>query len=557
MWCPDWPVVAWRRIDPGLAGRAVAVLEPAAGAPVVRAASTEARAEGVRAGLRRREAEARCPELVIVDADPLAEARTFEIVARAVESLAPRLELDRPGRLAFPTRGPSRYFGGDEALVHRVLAAVRSTGVDDVRVGVADGRFAAQLAARGPGPGATRVVSAGESAPFLGPWPVGALRLVGAAPSADTRGDEDALGALADLLVRLGLPTLAALSSLSEAAMAGRFGSVGRRAHRLARGLDEYPPALTVPPPDLVEIAELDPPATRLDVAAFAAKAMADRFTEALADRGLACTRVVVEAETEHGESLARCWRHDGALGATALAERVRWQLEGWLAAPAPGSDIVATLDPRAAQDAAAGAIEGTTGGITSLRLVPDAVVPATGRQLGFWGNDPAAADRAARALARVQGLLGPTAVATPVLQGGRSPAERVRWVPWGEPREPARADRGPGDRPAWPGRVPDPAPARVYEPPRPAELLDEAGRPVTVTGRGECAAPPAFVRSDVLPDGGGRVVAWAGPWPQDLRWWDRLTRRRHARWQVLTDRGTAALVVLDSGRAGVEAVYD
>ena len=45
-------------------------------------------------------------------------------------------------------------------------------------------------------------------------------------------------------------------------------------------------------------------------------------------------TRLVVEAETEHGERLARCWRDEGVLGASALADRVRWQLEGWLHGP-------------------------------------------------------------------------------------------------------------------------------------------------------------------------------------------------------------------------------
>lgn len=567
-WCPDWPVVAWRRADPDLEGRPVAVLEPATGAPVVRAASIDARAHGVRAGLRRREAESRCPGLVTVEVDPLLEARTFEVVARAVESVTPRLILDRPGRCMFPTLGPARYFGGDEAVATQVVAAVTATGVADVRVGVADGAFAALLAARGPGPGSARVVPSGGSPDFLGPWPVGVLQLAGSSSPRTTGASGP--GALADLLVRLGMPTLGAFAALSESAVAGRFGATGRQAHRLARGLDEHPPALTQPPPELSVDEELDPPARRLDVAAFAAKALADRFSALLAERGLACTRVVVEAETEHGESLARCWRHDGALDASALADRVRWQLEGWFADTHMPVDVT---DRRAAQDAAAEAevLEPVTAGITLLRLAPDCVVPATGRQLGFWGGDPAAADRAARALARVQGLVGPAAVTTPVLQGGRSHAERVRWVPWGEPREPSRPDRpadggtdgdpAAGDAPTWPGRVPDPAPARVYDPPRPAELLDADGTPVTVTGRGECHVPPAWIRSDVLADstGGGTsgIVAWAGPWPEDLRWWDRLTRRRRARWQILTDAGVAALVVVESGRAALEALYD
>src|SRR5207248_9382114 len=121
----------------------------------VLAASTEARAEGVRRGLRRREAESRCPDLVTRPVDPTGEARAFEALSRVVETLAPRLALDRPGLLFVPTRGPSRYFGGDEAFAARLLAeatGVLGGGVDRARAGVADGAFAARLAARRAGP---------------------------------------------------------------------------------------------------------------------------------------------------------------------------------------------------------------------------------------------------------------------------------------------------------------------------------------------------------------------------------------------------------------------
>src|SRR5262249_22293769 len=185
------------------------------------------------------------------------------------------------------------------------------------------------------------------------------------------------------------------------------------------------------------------------DAGAFAAKGLADRLLARLAERGLACTRVMVEAETEHGERLSRCWRHDGALTPATLAERVRWQLEGWLVAANEQPDDV----------------DDTTGGLTLLRLVPDEVVPADGRQLGFWGGDQAAHDRADRALARVQGMLGHEAVVTAVVQGGRTPAEQVRWVPWGEPREPARPLVVGAEIAAWPGALPSPFPARVLDP--------------------------------------------------------------------------------------------
>jgi protein ImuB len=160
--------------------------------------------------------------------------------------------------------------------------------------------------------------------------------------------------------------------------------------------------------------------------------------------------------------------------------------------------------------------------------------------------------------------MLGHPAVMTAVPQGGRTPAERVRWVPWGDPREPARpidAVAAPGanvaEVPPWPGTIPGPAPARVLDPPRVAQLLDGDGRSVAVTGRGDASAPPAHVQCDALPGGGGAVSAWAGPWAHDLRWWDARSRARCARWQVVVAPGVACLVALSGGRATVEAIYD
>ena len=106
--CPDWAVVA--------AG--VPLDEPAAVffANRVVASSPAARDEGVDVGLRRRESQSRCPDLVVLDHDPARDARAFEPVVAALDELTPRIEVEVPGQCAFPTLGPSRYFGGDEAL---------------------------------------------------------------------------------------------------------------------------------------------------------------------------------------------------------------------------------------------------------------------------------------------------------------------------------------------------------------------------------------------------------------------------------------------------------
>src|SRR6516164_2832916 len=130
VWCPDWPVVAAE-----VATVPAAVLF----ANRVVACSAAARTEGVRVGLRRREAQGRCPGLVVVEQDPGRDARAFESVVTAVEAFTPRVEVVRPGVMAFGTRGPSRYFGGDRVLASQVVGAVNtilsSLGAPSCQVG--------------------------------------------------------------------------------------------------------------------------------------------------------------------------------------------------------------------------------------------------------------------------------------------------------------------------------------------------------------------------------------------------------------------------------------
>src|SRR5688572_5730538 len=66
VWCPDWPVAVasgQQGLDPQLP---LAVVEH----NEVVACSATARVEGIRRGMRRRDASARCPELIVLDRTP-------------------------------------------------------------------------------------------------------------------------------------------------------------------------------------------------------------------------------------------------------------------------------------------------------------------------------------------------------------------------------------------------------------------------------------------------------------------------------------------------------
>lgn len=547
LWVADWPVVAAGvRLDrPAVVVRANRVV----------AATPAARDEGITPGLRRREAQLRCPTVEVLGHDDARDARAFEpVVAAVAERITPRVEVVAPGQLAFPTRGPARYHGGEAALADLVVAT--ATGVLGVgpgpAVGVADGRFTALTAAMAARAAATRVagdgvvpdaplapvlVAPGAGAAYLAPHPVEALARGGI--------DEGTI----EVLRRLGLRTLGAVAALSVHDLADRFGRTGVAVHRLARGLDGQPPLPGVPAPDHTVRVGLDPPAEQVATVAFAGRALADELTGRLEAGGLTCTALLIVAETDHGERHERRWRGDGfggagTLTAGAMVDRVRWQLEGWLRT------------------------DGPTAGITLLELVAEEVVATRGRQLGFWGRSPEADDGVVRAVTRVAGLLGLDAVQVPVWRGGRDPAEQYELVSAAAvdltadrpvtPRRAGAAGRaGPLDRaPPWPGALPRPAPATVVAAPVAAELVDVAGRPVQVGAAGLLSAPPARYRLGARGRGWVDVEAWAGPWTVEERWW-ALRRRRRANLQVLGADGTAVLLAVEGGRWSLVAAYE
>lgn len=516
IWCPDWPAVA------AAAEADLPATEPVAvtSANRVIACTAAARALGVRRGMRRRESQARCPRLHVALADLDRDARFFEPVIAAVDGVAPGAEILRPGLLALPVAGAARYFGSEQAAAERLADAVSVAG-SECQVGVADRMVTAVYAARH-----STVVRVGGDAEFLAPL---SIRELAAEPSLCRPQRED----LVDLLWRMGIRTLGKFAELSRSDVASRFDDDAVQAHRDVRAELGRPPSGHAIPAELEVMWQCDPPIDRVDAAAFVGRALAVKLHEVLSGAGVACSRLAVHAVTVDGQEVSRVWRCAEPLTEDATADRVRWQLDGWLAKRRSLNAPVAVL-----------------------RLEPVEVMTAEALQLTLWGAVGAEErQRARRALTRVQDLLGEESVQVGVVSGGRGPAERITLVPLGDEVKPLADPGAP-----WPGRLPEPAPAVLAD--EPVELFDVDGEPVTVTGRGMFSGEPAGVRR-----GGGRwsLSWWAGPWPVDERWWDEREPTPAAvsvaaRAQVLLEGkggGRALLLHFRRQRWYVEGVYE
>lgn len=213
-----------KRDDPTLADRPVIVGGGRRG--VVSACCYVARLYGVRSAMPMFKALALCPDAVVIPPD----MRKYQTVGRAVRALmtevTPLVEPLSIDEAFLDLSGTERLHGGSPArtLARLIVRIEREVGVT-ASVGLAPNKFLAKIASDLDKPRGFAVIGRAEAAAFLAPRPVGLLWGVGRALQARLEAD--------------GLRTIGDIALKDERELIGRYGSIGRRLARFARGQDD------------------------------------------------------------------------------------------------------------------------------------------------------------------------------------------------------------------------------------------------------------------------------------------------------------------------------
>jgi DNA polymerase-4 len=254
----------------------------------VRAASMEARAFGVCAGMPLRQAEQLCPEALFLPVDDAAEASLARHLLAGMYAMAPKVELAAGGEAYIEVNG----LGEPMAFARRVGAYLHKRLHSRPALGLGSNKFVAGVAA-GLAAGATpvdgelppRLVRMGSERSFLAPLSV-----------------SDCLPEMPDLCRRLhlfGLRRLGDLATMPLAAVEAQFGAEGLQALRLARGEDSRRLQPWEPPQRIEEQSRLEPAVDNLTPLLFVARGLVDRMGERLVEGAYAVTTVRMRLEMD------------------------------------------------------------------------------------------------------------------------------------------------------------------------------------------------------------------------------------------------------------------
>ncbi|MFY9190742.1 MAG: DNA polymerase Y family protein [Lawsonella sp.] len=451
------------------------------------AANHAARQNGVAVGDKQRDAEAACPEALVAVEDPDRDARWFEEIVQRCFSVTPRMEILRPGLITITAAAVARFYGSEEQACEVLLTELEDAGIE-CHLGIADNVPAAIWAA----PRDIQVAPF-RTNDFVEKLPLAALIEEETLPYPETR------AYLAETLSQMGCNTLGDVQRIPRRDIVQRFGRGARDVYDMLSGHANRK-VLPLPVPQQMEVREeCSPPLVKIDEAAFLARRLAVKLHAKLNAQGLCCTAVEIGATTTGHHTLTRVWRCEEPLSASAIADRMRWQIDGWFTARKKQHTT-----PSAA--------------LQFVWIAPVETHYAGEHQPDLWSGDTQQDVKRKKCVSRVQGLLGGAEVLHPVPSGGWGADSRIMWLPYGD--EPTKDNKKAAHAP-WEGKLLAPLP--VHRQHQKIGLYDSSQQHITVSGRGTLSAPPHHVKVGNVSH---KIINWAGPWTINDAWWSAHPER-------------------------------
>jgi nucleotidyltransferase/DNA polymerase involved in DNA repair len=209
--------------------------------------SLGADASGVRQGMRMSEAIGLCGRAVVLAPDAPFYERRFGAVMDSLSELSPVVERAGLGAAYLSLKGLPV---AREAFAEELIASLHLKIGFMASAGLANGKFAARVAAITTRPGLTKIVPAGDEADYLAPLSIDHL------PADD---------ATRWRLRLLGLETMGDIAKLPLGAFQAQFGPEGKRCWELASGIDSEPLTARVKEESVVRRLQMPSPSVSLD----------------------------------------------------------------------------------------------------------------------------------------------------------------------------------------------------------------------------------------------------------------------------------------------------
>lgn len=479
---------------------------------VIKECSKLAGEAGVHRGMRSRDAQTSCPNLVLVNFDGNRDKKYFDTILSSLVEYVPEFSVLSPGLVAFKARGLSRFYGSEENASHVLLGALKEKEpLVEGRIGIADDLFTAVTAAKNTPKNAPIInVKSGEEKKFLSKMPLEVL------------GDPETVS----LLQRLGLQTLEDFTLLGEDAVRERLGAPGEYLLRLAEGKSNTSPLFQEISEDKKELINLPESCVLVEQIAFNIKAKTESYEKRLRREGLLITKIRICIGFDNETEQEKVWNHPQFFTATDLVDRVRWQLEQHVGE-------INTAEPE------------NSPAITWVKF--EALDPENmlSHEPGLWESksDP----RVHHMFSRIQRFVGQKGVLTGTTLKGRLAKETQMMTPWGDKKD----QQLPGP---LPGALPSPLPGTIFSHPQKVSLIGKNGNRIEISPRSELSSAPALI---IHGPHSLKIDSWAGPWPIWEKWWRSDESRFAYRLQIVDSEGMGWLICSDGSAWSLEARYD